>query len=414
EDLSVLMRYLQDVAAFNRSIGAEEMALEGLSYDFAMTSAGDEVAMAIALPSMRVEDWEGGNVGRVASENMSFSFSLPGNFVDSDSESDLEKIEMTGSFGTYLIEGVQLDKAYRYLALGEMPPRTETDLMSLGTWVLEDMTYSMFGAEFYSIRKSVVDFSGFHWLIPTDFSLDVDDLSYDFGSLFQNIVALDSELSEDEDLEQFMSILPVLEEYGLAAPVIDIEGQWRWDAEGGPASMGFAYGLERYGRVALDLSGVLPDFASAAASIESSDRDAIDALFSRESAFSGGSLVLEDLGGIDNALSLAIDVAKVLPKGDGLDISNMSPEGLKGLAIGGLSFASSQAVQVFPPAAEYIASLSQYISDGGTLSLSVAPERPLVAKELAKLPELIEDADTFVNLIGLSVVHEPPQDSAGK
>ncbi|MEO1475929.1 MAG: hypothetical protein AAFS13_06055 [Pseudomonadota bacterium] len=402
-----LLETFKDVAAFNRAIGAEEMVLEGLVYDFAMEADGETVELDMAIPLTRIEGWAGGDYDRVVSEGASFAMSVP---ADPDGESDiaLETIDISGSFGSYIVENMQLDRVYRYLAMGEMPPRTETDLMSLGTWTVENMQYSMFGSDFYSVDKSVTDLSGFHWLIPTDVTLDIDKLSYNFAGLFQSLAAADPTFSEDEDLEAFMAVLPVLDEYGLAAPSIDVDMSWLWDAEEGPGDLMLACGLEGYGTMAMDVSGLLPAFDGAADQLEAQGFDALEALFSQDTALTGASLTLADSGGIDKLFALAIDVAKVLPDTGGPDISNMTPEGLKGLAIGGISFGSSQAAQVFPPAADYAASLVQYIQTGGNFSVSLSPERPLEAKDFAKMSALVEDPDALVNLLGLNVVHEAP------
>lgn len=405
-DLNTLLEYMKDLAALYRSFSAEEISFEGMNYDFVMGSDVQDMAMQMALPSMKIENLVGGDIERISSGNIRFSATATINPEAVDAEFDLPNIDMTGQFGSYVIEGLELDKAYRYLAMGEMPPRSDTDLMSLGTWTLEDMSFSIFGTEFYSLDKSVTDVSGWHWLIPTNITVDVDRLRYNVAGFFENVVALDPDLQADEDLDQFLAILPVLNEYGLAAPVIDLEGRWIWDAENGPAEFGVSYGIEQYGTFAMDLSGRLPEFSAAASAVETSGVDALRNLFEQDVSLTRFSMSTEDTGGIDNILALAIEVAKVLPESDGINISNMSPAGLKGMAVGGLSFASAQAAQVFPPATEYIASLSRYIQDGGTLSVSLEPERGLNSKDFQKLLELGGDPDAVVALLGLEVVHK--------
>ncbi|MEM6898919.1 MAG: hypothetical protein AAF583_04015 [Pseudomonadota bacterium] len=405
DDFVIVIEYLRDIAAFYRSVGAERISLEELNYDFKMSSDVQDVSMQMAFPLVTIENWEGGDIGRMAAGNVQFSAIAS---VDGAEDTELDGIpavEMSGTFGNYFVEDMELDAAYRYLAMGEMPPNTETDLMSLGVWTLEDMNFSILGSEFYSIGKSVTDLSDWHWLIPTRVSVDVDRLSYNLSGFMENAAQFDPTFRDDEDLTSFLDVLPVLGEYGLGRPVMDVDGGWSWDAENGPVSLSFSYGLQRYGAISFVAGGSLPIFEDAAAALEANGPGALGGLLTRDASITGGAITLEDKGGVDNALALAIEIAKVLPSDGGLDITNMTPDGLKAMALGGLSFASAQAAQVFPPAVDYAESLSDFITLGGTLTVSLDPQQPLAPKDLAKLSELVGDPDSLVSLLGLSVEH---------
>jgi len=245
-----ILGFMQAYAAYYRAMGAERMSLDGVIFDMAMRDNNELVNMTFNMPSSIIEGWHGGDIDKNVVESMSFNMSVPIPEEDRDADLPFESMSMKGDYGLQMVEGLRLDKALSWLARGEMPPTTETDLMSLGVWTAKDQSFSLFDKPFFSLESSVTDMSQFHWLIPTQISSQADNFVYDIGGLMEFVASIVPEDAESvEGLEMMTKVLGVLKQYDLSAPSMDLGFKWLWDAEAGPAQFYLETGLDGYWRI---------------------------------------------------------------------------------------------------------------------------------------------------------------------
>ena len=409
EDDAELFHFLQTYAAFQRAMGAASLTMSGLTFDMAMTEDDAPMSMSYTIGSIITEGWQGGDIASSVTDRTIFTASVP--MDEEDEDFPFESMDMSGDYGRQTVTDIRLDKALGWLARGELPPRTETDLMSLGVWTADSITFNMFGDTFYSMGASVIDMSGFHWLVPTAIDMRVDDLVYNIGPLMRVVADTDPDFAEAEEHQAMLDVLGVMDKYGLSAPSFDADIAWRWDPETGPANLNMTYGLDGYGTASTDLDIVSSSFDDFASLFDIEDEEARKAAFQlmaeQDMRFSGLSLELDDQGGLDKVFSMAIEIMNIMPNEETAAFANMEPEDLRAMAAGLVPLGAFELSKVFPPAAGYARTVSSYISEGGRLRIAAEPPTPLSSKEIEKLPDLASDTDQIVEMFGLSVVHTP-------
>ena len=414
---SELLGFLQTYAAYNRAIGAQRMSMQGLKMAMAMRDAGELIDMTFDVPSSIVEGWHGGDMDKYVVDRMTFKMSAPIPEEDGDADLPFESVSMAGDYGLQMVEGLRLDKALSWLARREMPPTTETDLMSLGVWTAKDQTLSIFDKPFFSVESSVMDMSQFHWLIPTQISSQAGNLVYDIGGMMEFVGSLVPEDEEEfENFEMVLKVFDVLEQYDLSAPSMDLDFNWLWDAEDGPARISVETGLEGYGTFAFDLSGAIAgfdDWVSAVKAAEETDGEEVFEAFANQNfAFNSQSIVMTDRGGNDRLLHAAIDVAKAI-KDDVPEVAVLAAydvETLKLLASNAIIGGAALAGQEFPVLNDYAKALAGYVAEGGSFKVAMEPEAPVRMKTFRKLSDIgnPEDAQAFLEALNFTVEHTQP------
>lgn len=409
EDDAELFHFLQAYAAFQRAMGAASLTMSGLTFDMAMTEDDAPMSMSYTISSITTEGWQGGDIASSVTDRTIFTASVP--MDEEDEDFPFENMDMSGDYRRQTVTDIRLDKALGWLARGELPPRTETDLMSLGVWTADGITFNMFGDTFYSMGAYVMDMSGFHWLVPTAIDMRVDDLVYNIGPLMRVVADTDPDFADSEERQTLLDVLSVMDKYGLSAPSFDADIAWRWDPETGPANLNMTYGLDGYGTASTDLDIVSSSFDDLASLFDIEDEDAREAAFKQmaeqDMRFSGFSLELNDQGGLDKLFSMAIEIMNIVPNEETAAFANMEPEDLRAMAAGLVPLGAFELSKVFPPAAGYARTMSSYINEGGKLRIAAEPPTPLSSKEIEKLPDLASDTDKIVDMFGLSVVHTP-------
>lgn len=402
---------LQTFAAYSRAMGAKALSIEGFSMDFGMRQNGEDISMTMAMPILRLEGWQGGNYARSSAENLSFNVIAPND--EADESFPLETIEMSGSVGSYLIENVRFDKVLGWLARGEMPPTTETDLMSLGVLRMKDQTFSIFGTPFYAIDSSVTDMSQFHWLIPTRMTHETDNLVYDIGALLDTVMKLSPELAEDTDFATFGKAMTLLADYDLSAPSMDVDFKWLWDQDKGPASLSMETGLDGYGTFAFDFSGLVGGFDSWVSGFagreDKTQAEAFEAFAGRHFAFGGMRVTMNDRGGNQRLFDLIVAMADIF-KDENKEwetIAAYDEEALKLLASSAIKGSAAFAGKELPEIHDYAKALADYITEGGTFTIALAPEAPIQFKTLRKAGAIDspQEGKAFLDELGLAVTY---------
>lgn len=87
-------------------------------------------------------------------------------------------------------------------------------------------------------------------------------------------------------------------------------------------------------------------------------------------------------------------------------LRNQTPEGLRQMASSLLYLAAAGAAQEIPAAQDYITKVANFVTSGGALRLSVAPDQPMGLAELEALEDT--EPDQIFEMVGLSLTHEAP------
>ena len=415
---SEVLGFFQAYAAYNRSIGAQRMSIDGLKLDMAMRDADGLMNMTFNVPSSIVEGWHGGDIDKSVVDSMTFNANVPIPEEDRDGELPFESISMAGDYGLQMVEGLRLDKALSWLARGEMPPTTETDLMSLGVWTAKDQSFLMFDKPFFSLESSVTDMSQFHWLIPTQIKSENENIVYDIGGLMEFVSSFVPEDDEGaEDLEMVTKVLGVLKDYDLSAPSMDIDFNWLWDAQAGASALTMETGLDGYGTTNFDISGIVGGFDDWVATVEAArtqenDGDAFEAFAAERFAFNGASFKMDDRGGNDRIYDAVVAVAQVLKdtSPEAAAIAAYDKETLKILVSSGLRAGAATISEEFPFVVEYVGMLADYMTKGGTFAVALEPDTPLNMETLAGLEQAESPADieALLDTLGFSVTYNEP------
>lgn len=405
---------LQTLAAYYRGAGASRMSMSDMRFDMAMLEAGETITMVFDVPSLLIEGWSGGDFANYIIGGMVFDMAMPVPEEDAD-DFPFEAIEMTGDYGRQTATDVRLDKALGWLARGEMPPTTETDLMSLGIWTADKQTFKLFDTPFYSVGSSRIDLSDFHWLMPTNMTFEMEDFSFDIGSFVETMFEAVPELQDDPEMAQFRTALAVLKDYDLAAPSMDADFSWNWDEATGASSLTLETGLDGYGTMTFDLSGLVGDFNDWVSFSEDSEKDtdpsaALEAFANRELALGGFGLAMADRGGNDRLYKMLVSLGGVLKdeNPEWAALAAYDEETMKLLVsssvIGGAELLASE----LPAIRDYAKSLADYLTKGGTFTMAFRPDEPVSGKTLQKLSSLESPAEVtaFLEQLGFEVTYQ--------
>ena len=408
----VSLAFFQTYASYYRAFGAKLVSTEGMSTLMDMTQDGLNLKMSFLMPLSVTRGWHGGDFEHSSIENMTFNMDMP--LPDANESFPYDSVEMSGSFGSYLIEDLRLRNALEWVARGEWPPTTETNLMSFGKWTIKDADISMFGAPYSSIESSVTDLTKFHWLIPTEVKSKTENLVYDFKAFSDVIESISqTEGADPEQIGIVAKAINVLEGYDLAAVSMDLDIGWDWDPATGVGELRYFSGLDGYGTMALNVNGAIPAFREMAQLVGAEGTsDQFDDLMAKSTALGGFKFEMEDRGGNQRLYEVASALGKELKEYStelavlaAYDVDTMKL--LVGNAVKG---AAAIPASEFPPAAKWADALANYLTDGGTFTVEMKPKTPISIETLEALEgdvETPEEMEAILDEWGFRVAHAP-------
>ncbi|MEO1029320.1 MAG: hypothetical protein AAFX02_09725, partial [Pseudomonadota bacterium] len=114
-----------------------------------------------------------------------------------------------------------------------------------------------------------------------------------------------------ETASQILEFEEIIAAYGLDELTFDVDLRYRWDPDNGPGSLGLAFEMENYGRLALDVAVTTANFDGFVDAIEAERNGALDPeeFIGETASISLISLEMEDYGGINNLVGLTLDAA---------------------------------------------------------------------------------------------------------
>ena len=407
---------LQLISTYYRAIGAKDVSMTGASVAMEMTQDGQAFSIDMKIPKTGFKGWRGGDIDLSYAEGITFDMEVP---FPEDDDVPFESMDMSGGLAYYSVENFRLDKAFRWLARGEMPPTTETDLMSLGIWTMKDTSFTMFGAPFYSIDSYIIDLSNFHWLVPNDAEIKIENLVYDIGAFVDVIIELlPEDVPDREEIDMVSTSLDVLKDYDLSAISLDLSLDWDWNPETGVTKMSYFSGLDGYGTANFDLIGAMANFEQWAEAVQNADENGeedpgdFEEFFADTFRLDGMRFEMDDRGGNDRLYDAVIALSKVLK-----DVhpswevaSAYDKDTLKLLLSSTIKGAAGSMASEFPPITGYADALAKYLSDGGKFSVELVPDTPITADALEGLEGRVEgpeDIEAVLDDLGFSIRHTP-------
>lgn len=414
-------RQLQHAAALAGAFALDGVAFAGLRANMAMTQYGETSQMDFSAGFIGYRGFAHGDLASADVKDLSFDMAMqipPEALGPEATATGSIALDMSGRAESYRVSELALAKLLDALAHGMPPPASQTDLMSLGLWEVDALSYTLDGQPLMSMDRARFDARGFHWLAPADLSFDIDGFVYDFAAYIPLVTAAaPEELAGHE--ETVSQVVEVLRRHDLTGPRADVSGAWSWSPQTGTAALDFSQ--LTHGHAALDFaaSGRLPQWDALAPHLDFSDGEpgaedsaAIEAAFRSASALTAMEIELSDRGGLDKLFSGAVEVAGVLPQ----DIPQVkafatyTPDQLRTMLAGLMLMGTGQAAKEVPQAREIGDILVKYVQEGGTVRLALAPDEPLTAARFegyaARYPD--PTPDQVIEFLGFTAEHIPP------
>ncbi len=407
EDAAQFFPIVQQIAAVNRTIAVDTVATYDLSAAAQVTIDGMPNTFNMAMDLAGSRGQRGGDVDQSVGRGFRYAIDLP-----SAAASGGPPMKMDVGLDSFSTNGMRLDRVMDHLARGVMPERDSPGLLSLGVTQLAGERVALNDKEIYTVGGATVDLSEFHWFIPTKASFSTSNAVYDIKGLLDWVQETEGDAFGPEEAEMVNNIMAAAANYGLDKPSFDGLLGWNWDAATGAGAIDVDFGIDDYMRFNFDFAGLLPDFNSVSAlipdDIEQTDEDALEDLFQTNTKFSNMTFDIVDEGGLEKSFALAIDVAKLMPEDNAefAMLRNQTPEGLRQMASSLLYLAAAGAAQEIPAAQDYITKVANFVTSGGALRLSVAPDQPMGLAELEALEDT--EPDQIFEMVGLSLTHEAP------
>ena len=330
-----------------------------------------------------------------------------------------EFVEMSGESAYSAAAGFRMSKLLAYGERGEMPPITERDLFSLGTYAIEGMKFDFGGKPVFEIGSLNVAVDQFAWLLPERINIRHEDVAFDLNSLMAWASEFEPEDATELSAPSIQEILGILDRTGLGRLSGDGEFSLTWDSKTGATRLANKSTSDNLYTDNTRFEMTLPSYADLIPAFgkdgKTPDEAALQKLFEDKFSIVGGEYNLTDTGVLNAIAALTIEIAKISGEDDAMlaNFAQGTPETVRMFASGMLMFASGAVTQEVPEALPWLTGLSQFITTGGTFSVKIAPERPVTLADLtgpgasAGMAESPAPAE-LVSRFGLSMTHTPP------
>lgn len=161
-----------------RSFGVDTFAAYDMKADFAMKQADQTVGASFVAKTMGTRGWRGGDFDASYARDMAYQLNVTEGSMS-------PAINVAYSIGYVGMEDLHFDKLYGYMAKGVTPPRTETDLISFGSYLFENQKLNIGGKDIMTIGESTFDARKFHWFIPTSIKATAKNAVFDVGAMME-------------------------------------------------------------------------------------------------------------------------------------------------------------------------------------------------------------------------------------
>lgn len=416
---------LRIVSALLRSFSLDSTLFLDATMNQAFVEAGASGSLVSTYEGQLLEGYDRGNIASWITSGVTYAGDIP---IPADPEnpaSAATSLPMTGRSAYSAFTGMKFANLLAYGERGEMPPITARDLMSIGTYTLEDTQMNFGGKPFFDIGRAEFKADKFAWFLPERITMSHEDASLHIADFIELLAVLEPEAPQTEGEPGMLEIAGMLNRSGFGTLSGDGDFEFAWSADTGAAhleSNSLADNLYT-DNTRLDLT--LPSYAQVVPVFgpdgKTLDNDALSALFDETARLSGGHYRLTDTGGLNAVSSLVIEIAKFSGDADPMmaGFAESTPETVRMFASGMLMFGAGTVSAEIPQATQWIASLSQFITGGGTLEIAFAPDQAISHAELTGMgPDsgMVESPGigALVDLLKVTVTHTPAEAPASE
>jgi len=248
---------LQDLTAYYRAIGVDEMVWSDTDFSMVINQTGMKQEMSGGYELVAYSGWYGGDID----SSLMTGFSMNQNIDMREANIDMreafegfesaranspeffQQMDMEFSINSAEFTGMKLDKLMRLAAMGEWPTPDITDLMAYGRIDMRGMDMSLNGATFFAIEKMVLDLSEWHWFIPT-----------------MQMMRPALEADDPEALVVVEKVMEIASEYDALPILYDQTYLWDWSPETGAFAFKAPQTHRTFGRANFEISGFLPTY----------------------------------------------------------------------------------------------------------------------------------------------------------
>jgi len=422
-----VMPLLQTYVAVSRSFGVDTVFMDKFKGQFAMTQAGQKMAMNFSADAYAVRGLRGSDMDAAFIRGIAFDMNAPTGMSDPTAATAMPEMKVAGGVDYASMEGIKLDKVAGYLAKGEWPPRTETDLMSYGLFTMKNQRFALNGHNIYSVGETTIDARKWHWFIPTRLRMSSNDMTYDIKALMDfaaevEQARINAPAAGDPAAPPASPIPPeimqVLAKYGLDKPSVDYALGWDWNPTSGAAVIDGALGVDKYLRFDIKYDGGFPNFKGVSdlipGGLETAKGDEISTLFQKNSTLKGFELNVVDEGGLDKIFAMTAEIGKSVPPdqtGGVAFFANATPESLRTMASAGVYMAAEQSAQVAPGFKDLITPFGAFIEKGGKVRFMMKPAKPVSVADIMARDDIRNGTTAPAQLLtefNARTVHTPP------
>lgn len=401
----------QQFVGIARSFGVDTVASYDMKADMVMTQMGQKVSATFGAKSSATRGWRGGDFDASYIRDMAYAIDMgPSGLMQTPA------MNFQYTVGYLGMEDLHFDKLYGYLAKGVMPPRTETNLISFGSYLFENQKVNVAGKELVSIGESTLDAREFHWFIPTKITGTAKNAVFDIAAMMEMAESAASAYAGDPSNPDMAAAMPdiaaikaALEKNGFAKPNLNFNFGWNWNATSGDAKVDLGFGGEKLMQFTTKFEGGFPSFKAVSDLIPDDPMQANEAaiaqVFDEKSTLKLVDINVNDDGGLDKMFNLMADLAPIMAADGGSGPNPM--EGQTGASLRQMAGGMLTMLGATPEFAPYINPLSNFIMQGGKLHIGLKPAQPMTWTALGESLMGAGAADPAAQLkqLGLKVEH---------
>ena len=382
----------------------------------------------MAMPFVGYVNYNRGDADRILMADLAYDIvaTMPardvnGAEIETEEASPFE-MSMRSQIRSSEVKGWRVAKLLDYIARGEMPAKSETDILSLGVWRMEGESHQINGYEIISTASAEIDLSEFHWLAPTRISFQNEDAAYNVEGLtnyFASAVGMSPQTPGAAEMRNTMNdFAEIMKANGLAKVVTNSKTHMNWDPEDGAIDAAYYFDIEDFATFDVNAAGNIVDFDAISTYFPDGEGEADRPGFMNElqskSALSSFSYVIEDKGGLEKGYNLAVEFSKLAPENpqDMMNtmLRNADPADLRISNAAMVRMMAPQMAQMMPAAEGFLIAIADFIQNGGTLKIAANPPQPVTLEAYRAAAEASQaDPSQTVELLGLTIEHEPPQ-----
>lgn len=364
------------------------MAMKDADVEVIMGEAGDKIAFT--APDFRVMQYKDGEFGGFYARDLGYQIDQsteaidaalgtigPGGMIFEQApflKDMLFPSNQSGSIAELSWDGLTLTNLIPYLESGEQPPISETDLISVGGFEMKDQKVMIGDKVASTTARIVMDPIEFYHMMPQKVRLKSEGMTSDMTAFLDEESADIAELLTANGFDNVQS-----------------ESSFAYDFNPRTGAMEMAMDGSADGLYTMTFDMALSDFDYD--TMMSGEDNALAQEAIMAAAIEGLTLKIEDQKVLDTLFAIAGSVS-------GNDAAELRQQATALLTLGGMGGA-----QISPRIPGYAAAAGQFVSEGGTLTISISPDTAVTFGAVA-MASAGENPGTILDTLNLTVTRD--------